>query len=101
VSNVQPSSNLPVRKYRREVPAEHKGSLDTRLQWLWHQRFGTVQTVYNESKDILDHTACTLILQAIMARDLKSIQQLLQRLEGGSRVDVDMLEDDSEQVMQI
>jgi hypothetical protein len=72
-----------VRKFRKAIPAAHQDSLDTRLRWLWHQRFGTVQMIWNESRDVLDHTACTLILQAIMASDLVSIEQLFQRLEGG------------------
>ena len=80
------------RRYRGQVPADHKGSLDTRLHWLWHQRFGTVQTIYNGSPDILDVTAATLILQAIMARDLKSIQQLFTRLEGSASVDQSILD---------
>lgn len=75
------------RKFRNQVPDDHRDSLDTRLLWLWHQRFGTVQTVYSNSPDILDVTAATLILQAVMARDLKSIQQLFQRLEGNSVYD--------------
>ena len=78
---------VPVRKYRNQVPADHRTSLDTRLLWLWHQRFGTVQTVYSSSPDILDVTAATLILQAIMAKDLKSIQQLFTRLEGNAVYD--------------
>jgi hypothetical protein len=77
----------PIRRYRSQVPEEHRSSLDTRLLWLWHQRFGTVQTVYSQSPDILDVTAATLILQAVMARDLKSIQQLYQRLEGNALYD--------------
>jgi hypothetical protein len=72
----------PVHRWRSEVPKPHRDSLDTRLLWLWHQRFGTVQTVYQRSPDILDRTAATLILQAIMARDIRSIQQLFRRLEG-------------------
>jgi hypothetical protein len=75
---------VPVnRKFRRQVPESHRGSLDTRIVWLWHQRFGTVQTVWKDSPDILDHTAATLILQAIMAKDLDSIEQIFHRLEGG------------------
>ena len=84
--------HIPTRKFRREIPKEHKGSLDTRLRWLWHQRFGTVQMVWKESKDVLDHTAATLILQAIMAKDLDSIAQLFERLEGGSVSDTEVLE---------
>lgn len=75
------------RKWRNQVPEDHRTSLDTRLLWLWHQRFGTVQSVYSNSPDILDVTASTLILQAIMGRDLRSIQQLFQRLEGGAIYD--------------
>ena len=73
-----------IRKFRKQIPDAHRTSLDTRIQWLWHQRFGTVQTVWNESPDILDHTAATMILQAIMGKDLESITQLFQRLEGGA-----------------
>ena len=80
------------RKFRKQVPPAHKASLDTRLRWLWHQRFGTVQTVWKESPDVLDKTASTLILQAILAKDLNSIELLFQRLEGGSQDDVDVLE---------
>ena len=75
------------RKFRRAIPDAHRASLDTRLRWLWHQRFGTVQTIYSQSPDILDVTAATLILQAIMGKDLDSISQLFQRLEGGSVTD--------------
>lgn len=81
------SDLVPVRTYRTSVPEDHRASLDTRLHWLWHQRFGTVQTVYSRSDDILDVTAATLILQCIMAKDLRSIQQLFQRIEGGPSED--------------
>ena len=83
---------VPVRKYRSQVPVDHRTSLDTRLLWLWHQRFGTVQTIYSSSSDILDVTAATLILQAIMAKDLKSIQQLFTRLEGNAVYDHEVQE---------
>lgn len=86
------SDVVPIRKYRSQVPGDHRSSLDTRLLWLWHQRFGTVQTVYSQSPDILDVTAATLILQAVMAKDLKSIQQLFQRLEGNPVYDQETLE---------
>lgn len=78
---------IPDRRFRSQVPDSHRLSLDTRIQWLWHQRFGTVQTVWKDSKDVLDHTAATLILQAVMAKDLDSIIQLFQRLEGGAVMD--------------
>lgn len=75
------------RKYRKQIPDSHRQSLDTRIVWLWHQRFGTVQMIWKETKDVLDKTACTLVLQAIMGQDLDSIIQLFQRLEGGPLTD--------------
>jgi len=81
---------VPLYRFRKEVPREHRDTLDTRLLWLWHQRFGTVQTVYTTSPDILDVTAATLILQAIMAKDLQSIQQLFTRLEGAAIFDQEL-----------
>ena len=80
------------RKYRRAVPEAHRGSLDTRIQWLWNQRFGTVQMVWKESKDVLDHTAATLLLQAIMGKDIESISQIFDRLEGAPISDAEILE---------
>lgn len=81
---------VPVRKFRGQIPDSHRASLDTRILWLWHQRFGTVQTVWKDSRDVLDHTAATLILQAIMGKDLDSIAQLFQRLEGGALMDTEL-----------
>lgn len=89
------SEVVPVKNYRTSVPSEHRASLDTRLRWLWLQRFGTVQTIYSRSEDILDVTAATLILQCIMARDLKSIQQLFTRLEGGAIYDKEVAESEA------
>lgn len=80
------------RRYRVRIPEAHQGSLDTRIRWLWHQRFGTVQSVYNASPDMLDRTAAILIIQAIMAKDLDCISQIFQRIEGGAEVDVVVLE---------
>ena len=57
-----------------------------------HQRFGTVQTVWNESPDALDKLASTVVLQAIMAVDLNSIMMLFQRLEGGPVTDTTLAE---------
>ena len=79
-----------VRKFRKQIPEVHRKSLDTRLRWLWHQRFGTVQMVWQESRDILDKTAATLILQCIMAKDLNSIELLFQRIEGGPQADTEV-----------
>ena len=80
------------RHYRKEIPKEYQQSLDTRLYWLWNQRFGTVQTISVTSTDTLDVTACTLILQAVMAGDLESIMLLFRRLEGGPMQDEEVLE---------
>lgn len=88
------------RKYRTSIPDAHKASLDTRIQWLWHQRFGTVQTIWQNSREngeVLDHTACTLILQAIMGTDLDSIVLIFQRLEGGALIDEELLDRNGEQ----
>jgi hypothetical protein len=85
------------RKYRTSIPDAHKVSLDTRIMWLWNQRFGTVQMIWKDSTDVLDHTAATLILQAIMGRDLDSIIQLFSRLEGAPLVDDELLDREGEQ----
>ena len=76
-----------IQKFRRSIPESHRKSLDTRIQWLWGQRFGAVQSIWRDSKDVLDHTAATLVLQAVMTQDLNSIELLFQRLEGGAVVD--------------
>lgn len=89
------SKELVARKFRKRVPETHRVSLDTRIQWLWHQRFGTVQTIWKDSPDVLDHTAATLILQAIMGKDLDSIAQLFQRLEGGALEDHQLPSDET------
>lgn len=86
------ATTTQVRKFRTSIPEMHKVSLDTRLVWLWNQRFGTVQMIWKDSRDVLDHTAATLILQAIMGRDLDSIVQLFQRLEGAPITDEEILD---------
>jgi hypothetical protein len=83
---------LSERRFRTQVPDAHRKSIDTRIAWLWNQRFGTVQQVWQSSKDMLDHTAATLILQAVFAKDLDSIAQILQRLEGGALADSELAE---------
>lgn len=86
------SDVVPVHRWRKEVPQSHRATLDSRVQWLWNQRYGTVQTVYTESPDLLDKTAATLIIQAILARDLNAIRQMFQRLEGGSSYDQEIVD---------
>ena len=80
------------RKFRREIPKEHRQSLDTRIVWLWNQRFGTIQMVWQHTPDTLDKLAATIILQAIMAKDLNSIKLLFSRLEGGAQMDDEVAE---------
>lgn len=85
-------NELARRNYKHEIPKEHRVSLDTRVRWLWNQRFGTVQTIWKDSPDTLDVTAATLVMQSIMAGDLNSIVLLFNRLEGGPQVDEEVLE---------
>lgn len=92
MSELVPVDNTPSYKYRGSIPEIHKTSLDTRLRWLWNQKFGVVQTVWRDSKDVLDHTAATMILQCIMAKDLQSIEMLFQRIEGGAIPDDEIME---------
>ncbi len=84
-----------VRKYRKQIPAAHRHSLDTRIAWLWNQKFGTVQMVWTETNDVLDKTAATIVLQAIMGHDINSIELIFQRLEGGAQVDTEVTGDSS------
>lgn len=93
---VQNSDVAKTRKFRGGVPEAHRASLDTRIQWMWNQRMGTIQTIWKTSQeargDVLDFTAATLILQAAMGKDLDSIQQVFERLEGGALPDDKVLE---------
>lgn len=82
------------RKFRKEIPDQHRSTGDTRIQWLWNQRFGTVQQVWKESPDPDDRLAATIILQALIGSDLNSIALLFRRLEGGAQVDEIVLEDE-------
>ena len=94
-AEVVPIDRQPSRRWKGEVPKEHRTSLDTRLRWLWNQRFGTVQMVWQQSRDMLDRTAATLILQAIFAKDLEAIAQIFERIEGGAQFDVELSEKDA------
>lgn len=86
------SQELSRRKYRKEIPEKHRQSMDTRLVWLWNQRFGTVQQIYSHSPDLLDRTSATMILQCIIGEDLESIKHLFYRLEGGPQLDQEVAE---------
>lgn len=88
-------------KFRHEVPAAHRTSIDTRIVWLWNQRFGTVQQVWLSSKDLLDKTAATLLLQAVFGQDLESISQVFQRIEGSARFDSSIDDDPDEEPIRV
>jgi hypothetical protein len=77
--------------FRREIPKEHRASIDTRVDWLFNQRFGTIQNVYQESPDLLDRTAATLFINAIWMKDLDAISLIFKRLEGGPQMDDQIL----------
>ena len=81
-----------VKRFRTQVPDAHRGSIDTRLRWMWNQRFGTIQQIREKSPDVLDHTAATLIMQAVLEYDLNSIELILDRIEGGAITDSEIVE---------
>lgn len=83
----------PDRRFRKAIPDAHRHSLDTRVRWLWNQRSGTVQAVWEHTDDILDKTAATMILQVLFAKELNSIDLLFRRLEGGAVEDTVIAEE--------
>lgn len=83
------------RKLRTETPRDVKSSSDTRLEWMWDQRLAVVANIYYRSPDILDRMAARLILDAIMAMNLASIELVLQRIEGAPVSDQTIVEGDS------
>ena len=95
MSEVVPVANeidLTRKKYRTSVPEEHRTSIDTKLRWLWNQRFGTVQRIWQETEDADTKAAATLCLNAAYVGDLASINIVLNRLEGGALPDDEMLD---------
>jgi len=85
-------AQLANRKYRGTIPEEHCTSIDTKVRWLWNQRFGTVQRVWQLAEDAETKAAATLILNAAYVGDLSAIQVVLNRLEGGVLTDEDLLD---------
>ena len=77
--------------FRRSIPKEHRASLDTRILWLYNQRFGTIQQVYQSSDDLDDRTVASLFINAIWHKDLDSIAMIYKRLEGGAVTDEEQL----------
>jgi len=85
----------PGTNFRKEIPEAHRASLDTRLRWLWNQRFGTIQSIWKDSPDVQDKMATTIMLQAVWAADLEAISLLFRRLEGGAVDDETVLQQES------
>lgn len=85
-------AELAKKKYRGSIPAEHTTSIDTKVRWLWNQRFGTVQKVWQETDDAETRAAATLLLNAAYVGDLSAINVVLNRLEGGALTDEDLLD---------
>jgi len=83
---------LANKKYRSSIPEEHLTSIDTKLRWLWNQRFGTLQKIWQETEDAETKAAATLLLNAAYIGDLASINLVLMRLEGGALTDQDLLD---------
>ena len=77
--------------FRKQVPKDHRQSLDTRLRWLWNQRFGTIQSIYQNSDDLDDRTVASLFINAIWHKDLDSVALIFKRLEGGPVSDEEVL----------
>jgi len=89
------SGKQVVRRLRSTIPADHRATNDTRIQWLWSQRLAVVQNIKMQSPDVQDVMAATLVLSATMAAHLPSIELLLTRLEGGAVSDRVVVEQDS------
>lgn len=85
-------AELAKKKYRSTVPEEHTGSIDMKLRWLWNQRFGTVQKIWQETEDADTKAAATLCLNAAYIGDMSAINIVLNRLEGGVLTDADLLD---------
>ena len=76
------------RHWPTRIPPTHTASLDTRVLWLWNQRWGVVESVYHRSPDALDRFVAQLYIQAVLMKDLDTIRLLFVRLEGGAVDDV-------------
>jgi len=94
-TELEPYDKTPKRRYRNEVPAAYKQSPDSRLAWLWNQKFGTVKAVWENSNDLQDRMAADLLLHAIIDSDITAIKLIFERLEGGAIYDTEMVSEDS------
>lgn len=83
------------RRLSREIPEAYCGSDDARLQWLWNQRLEVVQNIHLVTRSVRTRMATSLILSATMLADLRAIELLLKRLEGGAKTDEEVQEEES------
>lgn len=93
--NEKRSKGLVSRRMPSNIPEEHRTTDDTRIMWLWNQRLIVVQNIYLNTKNIRDRMACALVLGAAFQGNLASIELVFKRLEGGSQVDTEIVEDDT------
>ena len=84
-----------IKRLRHDIPEEHRVTDDARIEWLWNQRTAVVQSIFMNTRNIRDKMAATLVLTATLSANLQSIELVLLRLEGGSKSDQAVLEDDS------
>ena len=89
------STEVRARRLMHNIPDEHRGTDDQRLEWLWMQRIINVQSIYTHTNNARDKMACSLVLAAAWSANLGSIEMLLRRLEGGPVLDEQVLEDES------
>ena len=90
-TETEPGTELERRHWRQGIPPSHQINLDTRIQWLWNQRFGTIQMIALRGSDLQDITAANIFIQAIMGGDMDSIDTIFRRLEGGPQSDEEVL----------
>lgn len=83
------------RRLRHNIPEEHRATDDTRIQWLWMQSVAQVMGIRENTDDIRDRMACTLVLSAAWMGSLPAIELVLQRLEGAAVPDTLIEEDET------
>lgn len=79
-------------RFRSEIPRKHKASLDTRIAWLWRNRWGTVEAVYQDSRDPVDRMVAQIFIQAVVYKDIESIRLIFNRLAGAPLDDAELRE---------
>lgn len=75
---------VSTKRVYRNIPEKHRVSDDSRIQWLWNQRFEVVQTIFSFTDNVRDRMAATLVLSATLSAHLPAIELVLRRLEGGA-----------------